>query len=197
LAAILHILKTVDVNKDINSNTVIDAETMKDAIKLIRYYTHQVDKLVRLYSPKEELEPHQKRLIITLHKLRGEVKDGRLYLKRITEAYNQGLSEHLILKGKHIGTILRNELRLNTGTSHDSYLIWNDKMLKKYFRILSKSSNETCHQPEESSIKEGAYSGWHPKTQDSEHTEDKKQPFWEGENLDKSETEYSNMEVVI
>lgn len=166
-SGLLHILKYFDANKDITSNTVIDAETMKNAIKLTRYYTHQADKLVKLYSPQEQLKPHQVRLIKTLDKLRGEVKGGRLYLKRITEVYNFGLPEHLIFQGRHIGDILRKELGLDTDISHDSYLIWNDSKLKKYFKMISKpskSSKETDSKSDKTHLQAESASQQTPET---------------------------------
>ena len=112
---------------------------MKDAIRLTRYYTYQVVKLVRLYDT-PELKPHQKRLVEILFRLKDEVKNGRLYLKRIAELYNDGLPEPLILDERHIGIILRKELKLRTNVSHNSYLIWDEKELKRYFREMSKLS---------------------------------------------------------
>lgn len=137
---ILHVLKTFDANNNIGANTVIDTETMTNAVKLTRYYTYQVDKLIRLYSPQEELKPYHIRVIKTILKLKNEVSGGRLYISRITETYNSGLPEHLILKGIHIGNILRKELKLNTDTSHDAYLTWEDEKLNKYFKRVSKVS---------------------------------------------------------
>lgn len=139
-AGILHILKAFDLGNGVEVNTVIEAQTIKDAIKLTRFYTFQANKLVNLYE-RMELQPHQKRLIEVLYKLKDEVKNGRLYLKRITETYNYGLPEYLtFFDERHIGLILRDELHLETKLSHTSYLIWDGIELKKYFKLISKTS---------------------------------------------------------
>lgn len=138
-AGVIHILRAFESNKNISTNIIVDAHIMKDAIRLTRYYTYQVVKLVRLYDT-PELKPHQKRLVEILFRLQDEVKNGRLYLKRIAELYNDRLPEPLILDERHIGIILRKELNLRTNISHNSYLIWDEKELKRYFREMSKLS---------------------------------------------------------
>ena len=142
-AGILHILKLFDLNKNITANTFVNTETMVDAIKLTRYYAYQASKLVKLYDKQKELEPHQKRLVEVIYKLRSEVEGGRLFIKRITEVYNDGLPEYLILTEKMIGSILRTELHLQTEKSHTCYLIWDETKLQILFRTMSHKSHKS------------------------------------------------------
>lgn len=130
-AGVLHIIKAFD--KGISINSLIDADTIQDAINLTHYFAGQAMRALRHYEG-ETLTEYQKRLINALYGLQGEVTGGKLPLSRIVETFNEGLPEAVKHTPHKISAMLK-EVELTTEkSSHNlSCLQWEAEKIQRLF----------------------------------------------------------------
>ncbi|MBE7444817.1 MAG: DUF3987 domain-containing protein [Planctomycetia bacterium] len=133
LAGLLHIIESF---KKKNISPTINEKTIQDAINLTKYFFGQINKVLRLYSKKDELKEYQTRLSRVIHTLQGDVASGKLPLSKIVEGYNKELPTHAHLTSEKISNILSEELGLTTKKSTGNYscLLWEDEKIKNLFR---------------------------------------------------------------
>ncbi|MBI4595012.1 MAG: DUF3987 domain-containing protein [Candidatus Tectomicrobia bacterium] len=113
-AGILHFITVTALSERQMMYDVIELTTLKGAIELTRYFASQAMTTIKLYDPSApKLNEFQRRLIETLSGLKEEVKNGKLALTRIAEAYNTGLPPRAHHSHKMLGTLLR-QLQLTT-----------------------------------------------------------------------------------
>ena len=132
-AGVLHAIKTFTEKGELDRK--IDQTIMKDTIKLTRFFAGQSIKALQLYDQeKPSLNEYQKRLIETLDKIQGEVKNGKLRLSRILEVFNNDLPDSVKHTPEKIRGMLKEfQLKTEKSTGNLSVLVWEDNKIKKLF----------------------------------------------------------------
>ena len=143
---LLHVLKACD--EDIKPAAIkqeIDEETVLNSVKLTRYYAGQNIKSLSLYKKQEPtLTEFELKLIKTLYELKGELKNGRLPLSRITEVLNKDMPSGIEFEAKQIGSMLRKlGLEPKKSTGNLSFLIWEPEKMEKLFEAVTTVTTVT------------------------------------------------------
>lgn len=134
LAGVLHCLESFTNGVEPSKiPSTINKNTVEKAIEVTRFFMGQIILMSRLYDPqKKRINEFQKKLIETLYTLQDEVKNGRLPLARIVEAYNRSLPENLAQPSKSVSNLIK-ELGLSTVKIGSYHLTWEEGKLKKLF----------------------------------------------------------------
>ena len=154
-AGLLHIITMLNKGKVLGF-LPINGETMSNAIKLMEFFAGQAMKTLRLYKEKgSSLNELQIKMVMSLKDLEGEVKNGKLKLKKIMEAFNEALPD-INLGPEATSSMLRKMgLKTDTGTAGYSYLIWEPEKINALFsRIDSNNYNYHNYRKANSSEKE-------------------------------------------
>lgn len=135
-AGILHCLKAFFTHTDTNSP--IDSDTIKGAIKFTNFFAGQVIRLLELYNKKDSqhtLDGYQQRLVDVLYTLQDKVQNGLLPLSEIQDTFNKTLPKGITsFSAKMVGTMLRKfGLKTERGTGGAYRLVWDDLRLQKMF----------------------------------------------------------------
>lgn len=139
LAGILHILKDLRKEKEVNRvnrvNSFLKKSTIENAILLTRYFCGQAINILDLYNKEKPLSSQATRLIRAIYGLQGEVQNGRLLFSKIVAAYNTNLPKKLQQTPQGIGGLINSELKLTTRNfEHNTvYLLWEEDKLKPFF----------------------------------------------------------------
>lgn len=130
-AGVLQAIKAFDNGASIGS--LIDAETIKDAIGLTKFFAGQVVRTLQHYEG-DSLTEYQKRLVNVLYRLQGEVSGGRLPLSRIVDTFNEGLPEAVRHTPEKISSMLKEFVLTTAKGSHNlSFLQWEAEKIQKIF----------------------------------------------------------------
>jgi hypothetical protein len=147
IAGILHCIKKFDQGGKINGK--IDLQTIKESINIIRYFAGQVMRALKLYdreSSAVKLNDAQTKLIRTLYDLKNEVKQGKLRLLLITDAFNNDMPENVKLSSKQIRNMLIGlGLTVKKSTRNRAFLFWeNDKIDSLFSKVpmITSVANE-------------------------------------------------------
>jgi hypothetical protein len=135
LMGVLHVMDCFSDGCELHA--VITPEIAEKAIRLTKFYAGQAVKALKLYGKQEDaLDEYQKRLIETLYQLQDQVENGKLPLKKIVDAFNNGLPETAKLSRKRIGAMIRKDFELATKKSTDNLtvLVWETTKLQKLFK---------------------------------------------------------------
>jgi hypothetical protein len=117
---------------------IIQPETVEKGIRLTRFFAGQMSKVLFVYGKgKQPLNGQELRLIHALFELQEKVKNGRLPLSVIREAYNDGLPSVAVLEqdNKRLSGLIHS-LGLETKRGAEGYatLIWDYKKLQNIFK---------------------------------------------------------------
>lgn len=141
-AGLLHFINVTALSERQMMGDVIELTTLKGAIELTRYFASQAMTTIKLYDPSApKLNEFQRRLIETLSGLKEEVRNGKLALTKIAEAYNTGLPPQAQHSHKMLGPLLR-QLKLTTimSTGGRYFLKWDQTHLDQLFSLNMSTS---------------------------------------------------------
>lgn len=133
-AGLLHCLK--EFSKGTAPDQIpskIDQETVVDSIKLTRFFLGQAVHALGLYgNALQHYDEYEKRLIEALDSVQDQVKNGRIPLSQVVEAFNATLPEKLRHSSEKVSQLLR-RLRLTTerGTGGYANLKWEEEKIKQ------------------------------------------------------------------
>lgn len=142
-AGILHVLNALSSGTQILP--AISEDVVNGAIMLTRFFMWHAVNALKLYCGEgQQFNEYQKRLINTLYAVRGELKNGKVPLDRITKTLNETLPEKLQIEPETVANMLK-EMKLTTkkSTGNYSYLIWEQEKIEKLFSQLTVTTVTT------------------------------------------------------
>jgi len=133
-AGLLHCLK--EFSKGTAPNQIpeqIDKETVATSIDLTRFFLGQVVQALGLYGNTwQQYDEYEKRLIDALDRVQDQVKNGRIPLSQVVEAFNSTLPEKLRHSSEKVSQLLRRlRLRTERGTGGYANLTWEEEKIKQ------------------------------------------------------------------
>ncbi|MBM2833775.1 MAG: ZnF protein [Candidatus Brocadiaceae bacterium] len=149
-AGVLHVVEGFESKEILET---IPEKTITNAVALTKFYFGQIRLILKLYDKgkAKPLNESQKKFIQILHKLQGEVENGKLLLEKIVDCYNDRIPAAFQLTPGKVSNILKNEMGLTTqkSTGNHSYLIWEYEKIKKYFNQTVTSVTSVTQKADE------------------------------------------------